>query len=107
MNKTKARVILTLVLFSRNDERKRPKRYFTFMEKEKEFIVLISFSVLSFLICVVCGNLMLPKYCSLFLNNELNRLACDGMRDWKVDPCPIYEDKSAATAATIIFELGI
>lgn len=29
------------------------------------------------------------------------------MRDWKVDPCPICQDKRMATTASYIFGLGI
>jgi len=79
----------------------------TTTEKEREIIVLVSFSIILFLVCIIYANWMLPEYCDFFSSNELHGLACDGMRDWKVDPCPICEDKRMATIASFVFGLGI
>src|SRR5688572_10294514 len=79
----------------------------TATEKEREIIILASFSITLFVVCMVSANWMLPEYCNFFSSNELHGLACDGMRDWKVDPCPICEDKRMATTASSLFGLGI
>jgi hypothetical protein len=73
--------------------------------KEKAVIMYVSFVL--FLICATCAAWLLPQHCFFFSSNELHGLACDGMRDWKVDPCPICTDKAGATAASYILGLGI
>ena len=62
-----------------------------------------------FLSIVLIGSavLIVPKYCSFFSSNELNGLACDGMGDFTLDPCPICEDKGKAVAASILLGLGL
>jgi len=79
----------------------------TTTEKEREGIILISFLMLLFFSCLILAYSLLPQYCNFFSSNELLGFACDGMRDWKVDPCPICEDKRMATVASYLFGLGI
>jgi len=79
----------------------------TTTKKEREVIILISASVILFVICFILAYLLLPKYCDLFSNNELHPFACDGLRNWELEPCPICENKAVATVASFIFGLGI
>ncbi len=56
---------------------------------------------------ILTAVLMLPEYCRFFSSNELNGLACDGMRDFAAYPCPICQDKGKAVAASILLGLGV
>jgi TRAP-type C4-dicarboxylate transport system permease small subunit len=65
------------------------------------------FSIILCFICIVCANLLLPEYCSLFSSNIESGFACDGI-DWRnPNPCAICRDKGTALTASIIAGAGI
>ena len=78
----------------------------TITEREREVITIVSFSIISFLICVIAAVSILPEHCSFFSSNIESGFACDGI-DWRTPkPCAICRNKGVATAASIIAGLG-
>lgn len=78
-----------------------------FSESEIRSIILWSGSIIVSLTLILVSMAILPEYCSFFSRNELNGLACDGMRDFTIDPCPICENKGKAIAASVLLGLGL
>ena len=79
----------------------------TFSESERKLLLLGSLSIFASIVLIIFSISILPEYCSVFSRNELNGLACDGMRDFTLDPCPICKDKSAAVGSSILLGLGL
>ena len=79
----------------------------TCTESERRLLLLGSLSIFISFVLIAASISILPEYCSVFSRNELNGLACDGMRDFTLDPCPICTDKSAAVGASILLGLGL
>jgi len=75
----------------------------TTTEKEREIIVLVSFSIIMFVVCIVSANWLLPKHCSLFDDNIPHPQMCHtpGMK------CDLCEDIATASVASTIAGLGI
>ena len=78
-----------------------------FSESEIRSIILWSGSIIASLSLILVAIVILPEYCSFFSRNELHGLACDGMRDFTIDPCPICENKGKAIAASVLLGLGL
>ena len=79
-------------------------------EKEIEGFILVFFPVVSFLgfvVRIVCANLILPEYCSLFSNNIESGQACDTFSLGNSPPCAYCRDKGVALAASIAKGFGI
>jgi hypothetical protein len=111
LNKFEARVILALVFSVANVDKNFLNIIFPFLEtateKERDFIILVSFSTVLFLICIVTAISILPEHCSPFSSNIESGFACDGV-DWRnPKPCAICRDKGVARIASIIAGLGL
>ena len=78
---------------------------FTFNEKEMEKIIVIFFSIILFLVCIIAAVSILPESCSLFSDNIPGGFQCDGLTIPSV-PCGC-QDRRMASVASIIAGLGI
>ncbi len=63
MNKTKAKVILALVLYMKKVE-------------PKELMIIAGVPLILFLFCLIFANWILPKNCSIFDKNVLGGQTC-------------------------------
>ncbi len=81
------------------------KDIFTFTANESEKIIVISVSIILFLICSITAALILPENCSLFSDNIPGGLQCDALTIPYV-PCGC-QDRRMASVATIITGLGV
>ncbi len=75
--------------------------------QDKETIILFSAGGIFFFILITLSTLLIPENCHIFETRDFS-LLCDTIDSRNPpQPCPICENKSAATIARIFFGLGI